>query len=74
MMRESLSLRALDSKNRESKRHLFDLCLRQGAVFDRLFTLCPELLGLVALLLTTLKYGLLFIDVSVLILLIEFRP
>ena len=74
MMQESLSFRALDSKNRESKRHLFDLYLRQGAVFDTLFTLCPGLLGLVAPLLTTLEYGPLFIDVSVLILSIGFRP
>jgi len=74
MMQESPSFRALDRKHQESKRHLFDLYLRQGAVFDTLFILCPGLVGLVAPLLTTSEYGLLLIDVSVLIFSIGYRP
>lgn len=48
VMEMSPSSRTLDSKHRQSKRHLFDRYLRQGAVFHRLYSLCPGLLGLIA--------------------------
>lgn len=58
MMEESLSFRGIDSKVQESKRRLFDLYLQQGALFDRMCTLCAGLVGLVAPILTTSEYGL----------------
>jgi len=58
---------ALDSKHQKSRRRLFDRYLQQGAVFQRLYSLCPGLMGLIAPTLTMPEYGLLFIDVSVLI-------
>jgi len=67
VMKVSPSSRALDSKRRQSKRHLFDRYLRQGAVFHRLCSLCPGLMGLIAPTLTIHEYGLFLIDVSVLI-------
>ena len=54
----------LDSKRRQSKRRLFDLYLQQGALFHRLCSLCPGLMGLIAPTLTTAEYDLLFINVN----------
>lgn len=73
MMQELSSFRAFDRKHQEFKRHLFDLYLRQDAVFDTLFILCLGLMGLVASLLTTLEYSLLLINVSGLIFSIGYR-
>ena len=67
VMKTSLLCRALDSKHQRSRRRLFDRYLQQGAVFDKLCSLCPGLMGLIAPTLTIPEYGLLFIDVSVLI-------
>ena len=62
-----------ESKRQKSKRRLFDVWLQQGAVFHRLCSLCPGLMGLIAPTLTKSEYGLLYIDVSVLIVAIEYK-
>ena len=67
VMKLSPSSRTPDSKRRQSKRHLFDRYLRQGAVFHRLCSLCPGLMGLIAPTLTIPEYVLFLIEVSVLI-------
>lgn len=58
VMEVSPSFRALDSKSQQSKRRLFDRYLQQGAVFHRLCSLCPGLMGLIAHTLTISEYGL----------------
>ena len=65
---------SLESKRQMNIRRLFDTWLQQGAVFHRLCSLCPGLMGLIAPTLTKSEYGLSFIDVSVLIFLTGYTP
>lgn len=67
VMKVSPLCNALDSKHESSKRRQFDRYLQQGAVFDKLYSLCPGLMGLIAPTLTMPEYGLLFVNMSVLI-------
>lgn len=55
MMKMSLLCLARDSKRKKSKRRRLDRYLQQGAVFDKLYSLCPGLMGLIAPTLTTLE-------------------
>ncbi|KAL9030081.1 MAG: hypothetical protein Q9196_001756 [Gyalolechia fulgens] len=47
---------SLDGKPRKAKRRLLDLYLQQGALFHKLCSLCPGLMGLVAPPLRTAEY------------------
>lgn len=57
VMKVSPLCNALDSKHESSKRRQFDRYLQQGAVFDKLYSLCPGLMGLIAPTLTMPEYG-----------------
>jgi len=56
MMEESPLFCALDSQRQDSRRRMFDIYVRQGAIFDEIGTLCPGLIGLVAPILTFSEY------------------
>jgi len=56
-----------DSDLQEANRRRFDYYLQQGAIIDKLCTLCAGLVALVAPILTSAEYGLWFINVNVLI-------
>ena len=58
MMQESPSFRDSDSNLQENDRRRFDVYLRQGAIFDKLYTLCAGSVALVAPILTSAEYGL----------------
>ena len=67
MMRESPSFRGSDSDLQANHRRRFYNYLQEGAIIDKLCTLCPGLVALVAPILTSAEYGLWFINVNVLI-------
>jgi len=67
MMQESPLFRGNGSNLQATNRRRFDFYLQQGAIIDKLCTLCAGLVALVAPMLTSAEYGLWFIDVNVLI-------
>lgn len=56
MMEESPSFCALDSQRQDSRRRMFDIYVRQGAIFDKMGQLCPGFVGLIAPILTFSEY------------------
>lgn len=67
MMQESRSFRGGDSDLQMMNRRLFNFYVQQGAIIDKLCSLCAGLVALVAPILTVAEYGLWFIYVNVLI-------
>jgi len=67
MMQESRSFRRGDGGLQVKKRRAFNNYVQQGAVIDKLCSLCAGLVALVAPILTETEYGLWFILVNLLI-------
>jgi len=67
MIQESPTFRGGNSDLQEANRRRFDYYLQQGAIIDKLCTLCAGLVALVAPILTSAEYDLWFINVNVLI-------